>query len=215
MLAPSYNWLTEEADEQREEKIVEGYQVFALAAERAKQGERTMSMDEITGVQTLQRKHPDLPMLPGHDFRREFEFIRHGTFSWFINLDVATGQIIEPSWGPTRCEDDCLAHLQRLIESSPETKRWHLIMVNLNTHCSESLVRWVAGLEGIEQETLGVKDKRGILRSIKSRTAFLHDPTHRVVFLLHSKACILDESDRNLAQYSGAQAPQTWQFYLA
>jgi len=139
-------------------------------------------MDEMTGVQALQRKHPDLPMLSGHVLRREFEYIRHGTLSWFINLDVATGQVIEPSWGPTRNEQDCLAHLQRLIDSAPETKRWHVILDNLNTHCSESLVRWVAELEGIEPETLGVKEKCGILRSMASRVAFLHNPTHRVVF---------------------------------
>jgi hypothetical protein len=174
--------LTEEADERREEKIVEGCQVYAQAAERAKQGERTMSMDEMTGVQALQRKHPDLPMLPGHVLRREFEYIRHGTLSWFINLDVATGQVIEPSWGPTRGEQDCLAHLHRLIESAAEIKRWHLIVDNLDTHRSASLVRWVADLEGIKPETLGVKGKRGILRSMESRATFLHDPMHRVVF---------------------------------
>ncbi len=139
-------------------------------------------MDELTGVQALQRKHPDLPMLLGHVLRREFEYIRHGTLSWFINFDVAAGQVIEPSWGPTRCEEDCLAHLQQLIASSPETKRWHLIMDNLDIHRSESLVRWIASLEGIEQETLGVKGKRGVLRSVKSRAAFLHDPAHQVVF---------------------------------
>ncbi len=122
----------EEVDAQREEKIVEGCQVYAQAAERAKQGERTVSMDEMTGVQALQRKHPDLPMLSGHVLRREFEYLRHGTLSWFMNLDVATGQVIEPSWGPTRGEQDCFTHLQRLIDSSPETKRWHLIMDNLN-----------------------------------------------------------------------------------
>jgi len=139
-------------------------------------------MDEWTGVQALERQHPDLPMLPGHVLRREFESIRHGTLSWDLNLDVATGQIIEPSWGPTRGEQDCLAHLKRLVESAPEVKRWHLMMDNLDTHRSESLVRWVAELEGIEQETLGKKGKRGILRSMETRTAFLHDPTHRVVW---------------------------------
>ena len=121
-------------------------------------------------------------MLLGHVLRREFEYIRHGTLSWFINFDVAAGQVIEPSWGPTRCEEDCLAHLQQLIASSPETKRWHLITDNLDIHRSESLVRWIASLEGIEQETLGVKGKRGVLRSVKSRAAFLHDPAHQVVF---------------------------------
>lgn len=138
-------------------------------------------MDELTGVPALERKYPDLPMQPTHVLRREFEYIRHGTLSWFINFDVVTGQVIESSWGPTRGEADCLAHLQRLLASSPQTKRWHLIMDNLDIHCSASLVRWIAELEGIEQETLGVKGKRGILRSMKSRAAFLHDPTHRVV----------------------------------
>ncbi|HEY3993219.1 MAG TPA: transposase, partial [Ktedonobacteraceae bacterium] len=85
-------------------------------------------------------------------------------------------------WGPTRGEDNCVAHWQRLIASSPETARWHLMMDNLDIHRSESLVRWIAEMEGIEQETLGVKGKRGILRSMKTRAAFLHDPTHRVVF---------------------------------
>jgi transposase len=139
-------------------------------------------MDELTGVQALERKHPDVPMQPGHVLRREFEYIRHGTLSWFINFDVVTGQVIEPSWGPTRREEDGIAHVQRLIASSPETKRWHLMMDNLDIHRSESLVRWIAEMEGIEQETLGVKGKRGILHSMKSRAAFLHDPTHRVVF---------------------------------
>jgi putative transposase len=138
-------------------------------------------MDELTGVQALERKHPDLPMQPGHVLRREFEYLRHGTLSWFINLDVATGQVIEPSWGPSRKEEDALAHLQRLVESDPHVTKWHLVLDNLNTHQSASLVRWVAELEGIEQETLGVKGKRGILRSMASRAAFLHDPTHRVV----------------------------------
>jgi putative transposase len=173
--------LTEVADERREEKIVEGCQLYARAVERAKEGERTISMDELTGVQALERKHPDLPMLPGHVLRREFESIRHGTLSWFINFDVATGQVIAPSWGTTRNEEDALAHLQRLIASDPSARKWHIILDNLNIHQSEALVRWVAEQEGIAAETLGIKGKSGILRSMESRAAFLHDLTHQVV----------------------------------
>ena len=174
--------MTEVADERREEKIREGCQVYASAAERAKQGERTISMDELTGVQAIERKHPDLPIQPGRILRREFEYIRHGTLSWFINFDVVSGQVIEPSWGATRTEEDALAHLQRLIASDPQARKWHLVLDNLNIHQSEALVLWVAEQEGIAGETLGVKGKSGILRSMESRAAFLHNPTHQVVF---------------------------------
>jgi hypothetical protein len=169
-------------DERRDEKIVQGCELYARAPQRAKQGERTISMDELTGVQALERKHPDLPMQPGHVLRREFEYIRHGILSWFINLDVVTGHVMEPSWGPTRTEEDALAHIRRLIASDPKATKWHLILDNLNIHQSESLVRWVAQQEGIAAETLGVKGKSGILHSMESRAAFLHDPTHQVVF---------------------------------
>jgi transposase len=141
-----------------------------------------ISLDELTGVQALERKHPDLPMQPHHVLRREFEYIRHGTLTWFINFDVVTGQVIVPSWGPTRTEADTLAHLQRLIASDLQATKWHIILDNLNTHQSEALVRWVAEREGIAPETLGVKGKSGILHSMESRAAFLHDPTHKVVF---------------------------------
>ena len=81
----------------RNEKIVEGCELYARAPQRAKVGERTISMDELTGVQALERKHPALPMQPGQVLRREFEYIRHGTLSWFINFDVGTFHVIEPS----------------------------------------------------------------------------------------------------------------------
>jgi DDE superfamily endonuclease len=139
-------------------------------------------MDEMTGVQAIERLYPDLPMTAGHVLRREFEYLRHGTLSWFFNLDVVTGEVIESTFGPTRNEADCLAHLQRLIASDLTTTKWQILMDNLNTHQSESLVRWIAEMEGISPEALGEKGKSGILQSMVTRATFLHDPTHKIVF---------------------------------
>jgi len=53
---------------------------------------RTVSIDEMTGVQALERAAPSLPMLPGKVERREFEYVRHGTQTVIAAFDVATGR---------------------------------------------------------------------------------------------------------------------------
>ncbi len=140
-----------------------------------------MSTDELTGVQALERKHPGLPLAPGKVERREFEYVRHGTRSFILSRDVVTGHLLAPACGPTRTEADFLVHLQAVVASHPPATRWHVVCDHLNTHQSESLVRWVAELSGI-QEDLGVKGENGILNSMVTRAAFLSDPSHIVVF---------------------------------
>ena len=105
-----------------------------------------MSTDELTGVQALERKHPGLPLAPGKVERREFEYIRHGTRSFIISRDVASGQIVEPRCGPTRTEADFLAQVQKVVASDPSASRWHFVADNLNTHCSASLA-WISQIE--------------------------------------------------------------------
>ena len=140
-----------------------------------------MSTDEMTGVQALERKHPTIPMGPGRAERREFEYHRHGTLTLIANFAVAQGKVVAPSMGPTRNEADFVAHIKQTVASDPEATRWHFVTDNLNTHQSESLVRFVAAHDGIEDD-LGEKGKRGILQSMVTRAAFLADATHQIVF---------------------------------
>ncbi|EFH84905.1 transposase [Ktedonobacter racemifer] len=121
------------------------------------------------------------PLAPGKVERREFEYVRHGTRSFILSRNVVTGQVVAPACGPTRTEADFLAHVQALVATSSEVKRWHIVCDCLNTHQSTSLVEWVATRDGLQEE-LGAKGKSGILASMASRAAFLTDPTHSVVF---------------------------------
>ena len=161
---------------------------YREAPARAKQTIRTVSTDELTGVQALERLHPGLPMAPGKVERREFEYIRRGTCAFILSRDVVSGQIIAPYAGPTRTEADFLAHVQAVVASDPTARQWHFVVDNLDIHRSESLVRWVAAESDLELE-LGVKGKHGILHNRQSRARFLSEASHRIVFHYTPRHC--------------------------
>src|SRR5437764_14297231 len=113
-----------------EAKVEEICTLYGEAPTLAAQGERVYSTDEMTGVQALERKHPGLPLQPGHAERREFEYIRHGTLAAIISRDVVSGQIAPPTIGPTRTEADFAGHIASIVAADPTVRRWHFVVDN-------------------------------------------------------------------------------------
>ena len=90
-----------------------------------------------------------------------------------------------PTLGPTRTEVDFAVHIEQTVATDPWAG-WVFIADNLNTHQSESLVRYVAEACRIEDD-LGEKEKEGVLKSQESRAKFLSDPGHRIRFVYTPK----------------------------
>lgn len=171
--------------DQRVASICSAYHDAIDAYER--RGVHTICIDEQTGIQALERIAPDRPLRPGMPALREYEYTRHGTVCLFGNFHVATGRILCPMIRRTRTELDYLENLDNLILQDPDAD-YRIIADNLTTHCSESLVRYVAESCGIATP-LGKKGVRGILKSVQSRVDFLSDPSHRIQFLFTPRHC--------------------------
>jgi hypothetical protein len=134
----------------------------------------------MTGVQALERIASDIAKGPGQPRRVEFEYRRHGTTCLMAARDVGTGTV--SGWcNPTRTEEDFTTFIIDLLDKDSERRQHHFICDNLNTHKSEGLVLLVAAIEGDDQD-LGVKGKKGILKSIATREEYPTDPTHEIVF---------------------------------
>ena len=142
----------------------------------------TVSVDEMPGLQALERIAKTIPMQPGQPKRIEYEYKRHGTLCLIGNWHVALGQMIAPTIKQTRTEDDFAWHIVYTVQTDPNAG-WVFVLDNLNVHCSETLVCYVAELEGIDKSTLRIKGVSGILKSVESRQAFLSDRSHRVRFV--------------------------------
>lgn len=151
-----------------------------------------VSTDEKTGIQALERAAPTKPTRPGLDERREFEYVRHGTTCLIANFNVATGEVIAPTLGPTRNEQDFARHIEQTVAVDHDAK-WIFIVDHLSTHTTESLVRLVATHEGFAGE-LGEKRTRkkkghGVLQNAESRRAFLTDSGRQIRFVFTPKHC--------------------------
>ena len=145
-------------------------------------GVHILSCDEKTGIQATEHKHASKPVKPGELEKCEQEYKRNGTTTLIASRDINTGEIIVPMLQQTRTEEDFLNHIAAVVSLAPNDK-YIFVMDQLNTHKSESLVKYVAEQCGIKED-LGKKGEYGILESMKTRQAFLEDETHgiRIVY---------------------------------
>lgn len=125
------------------------------------------------------------PMSHKHCERRETNYERHGTQCLIANFEISTGKVISPSIGDTRTEEDFLRHVEATIQTD-EKANWIFIVDQLNTHKSASLVEFVAKKCELDGD-LGEKGKRGILKGMDSRMAFLSTESHRIRFFYTPK----------------------------
>jgi hypothetical protein len=115
--------LTPKPDPEFDTKCADICAVYQAASTAAEQGVQTVSIDEMTGIQALERASPSLPMKPGHVERREFEYIRHGTKALITAFDVTSGKV-RGTIGDRRTEADFVSFLETLFASAPPPTAW-------------------------------------------------------------------------------------------
>jgi transposase len=160
-------WLNaKEKDPQQFQKKVETVCDTYLEAPRlhAEENTHTVCIDEMTGIQALERVAPTKPVQPGRIEAREFEYERHGTLTLIGNFHVVTGQLVAPTLGPTRTEADFVQHVTQTVATDPKAS-WVFVVDNLNIHASETLVESVAKTCGIKQD-LGKKRPPGRVKIV-------------------------------------------------
>jgi len=152
-------WLnTTEKDPLKFQTEVENVcQTYLEAPAKAAEGAHTVSVDEMTSLQAIERNAPDKPAEPESERKQEFEYTRHGTTTLTAGLDVVTGMIVCPTLEATRTEPEFVAHITRTVDTDPGAE-WIFVVDRLNTHMSESLVKFVAERCGVPG-ALGKKPK--------------------------------------------------------
>lgn len=179
---------TEKDDELFQAQVEEVCQTYLHAGSAyERENTHTICVDEMTSLQANERRATKRRAKPDEIAKLECQYNRHGTLSLTGSWHVVAGQMIQTTISPTRDADEFANHIEQTIRTDPEAN-WIVVLDNLNTHYGEPIVRLIARLLGIPQETLGDKKKRrGVLGSMKTRREFLTDPSHRIRFVFTPK----------------------------
>ena len=154
----------------------------------------TVSVDEMPGLQALERIAETIPMQPGQPKRIEDEYKRHGTLCLIGNWHVVEGQMICPTIKQTRTESDFAWHIHNTVRTDPRAG-WVFVVDNLNVHCSATLVGYVAERGRDRQEHAG-KEREVRNSEIQGVSPEVSDrPQSPSSIRFSSEALVVAESD--------------------
>ena len=128
-------WLTSQDEEFRAKRDDVLHVYYDTPAD-----EHIVGVDEMTGVQILERLCPDIPMAPGMPVRREFEYKRHGTRCLMGAFDVRRGK----AFGFISEGHDSLTFVELLdmVATCFPQGRGHIICDNLLAHDTDDVQDW-------------------------------------------------------------------------
>ena len=112
--------------------------------------------------QLLDDARPSQRAAPGKLAKHDYEYRRCGTCSIFVAVEPAAGKRLVQA-RRHRKRADFARCVRDLLKRYPKVPRIHLVLDNLNTHNSKSLI-----------ETFGAKRAKTLLK----RIAWHHTPTH-------------------------------------
>ena len=129
-------WVTSHDDEFREKRddVLRVY--YDTPAD-----EHIICVDEKTGMQALERRHPDLPMEPGQPVRREFEYVRHGVLCLMGAYDVRRGTLF--GFTADKRGGDVFVELLDAVDACYPEGKGHLVMDNLSDHDTDDVNDWL------------------------------------------------------------------------
>lgn len=169
-----------------DEEVSSICRLYKDSKEIHKAGVHLECVDEKSGIQALERPEANKPVRSGDIEKCEHEYIRHGTQNLLASMEVATGLVFGELLD-FRGSKDFLKFIKERVSTDPQGK-WIFVVDQLNTHKSSDLVKWVANVCNIKED-LGVERKRGIIQSMKTRTEFLSNQSHRICFVYTPKHC--------------------------
>lgn len=128
-------WCVPEIDE---EFVANMKDVLELYAKPYDPREPVVALDERP---TFLREdaRPNVPMQPGRERRRDYEYVRRGTANVYCIVEPLAGRHLTHATA-NRKKPAFAAALKRIARTYPDARRIHLVMDNLNIHTESSLI---------------------------------------------------------------------------